>query len=676
MLLWKKIFVASAFALLLLFRLASATPPSELADNQAVMSLEDSLEIMLTSGRSQDSELVNLYGELSRKLEGSESERSAEYARKGIALAEQLGDVESLAYLYFRLAGAYYYRSMYDSALVYQNEAISLIPEENRSKRQDTILTETLIDVGNIHNIRGSSPDALEYYFKALQIAEETKIEKPIIDIYANIGQIYFSMNNFEQCEEYFVRMRDLCYKLNDSLSLAYALDGLCEVHAHRAEWDKALECADLANRIVSVHPESKPSERLTGLLSLAMVWFDGFNEYEKALNYAKEALEYAEQCRQPLYVAHAQYQISSIYMGMKNYPAAEKAARQAFEADSSSAYVNTALHENITKANIALGNRTAAMEYFERYKKWMTEYSNQNFQISLTEMEVKYETSKKDMEIISKNATIAQRESERFVLAVVLVFLFIVLAMLSVILWMRSRRNRILAEINATKDKFFNIISHDLRSPAIAIRSGLKSMVENMKLMSVSEIKQFMSELFNASDNQVELLESILNWARIQAGRIEYKPALIDVGAALRTELNLARTAATNKGITLTADIPDDIFITADQEMLRTIVRNLLNNAIKFTKSGGCVSISTELTANRHCIITVTDNGTGMDEEQLKNLFRLDNRKSLHGTAGEQGTGLGLVVCKELVEKHGSKLNVTSEQGKGTRFWFDIYVQ
>ncbi|MDR1779774.1 MAG: hypothetical protein LBR50_03460 [Tannerella sp.] len=635
--------------------------------------LADSLEIQLLSGRLNGAALVNLYGELSRKLEGSESERAADYARKGMTLAEQLGDIESLAYLFFRLAGTYYYRSMYDSALVCYNEAIALIPENSRTKRQDTILTEVLIDVGNVYNIRGNSPSALEYYFKALKIADESKIKRSIIDIYANIGQIYFSMNNFEQCEEYFIRMRDLCSEVNDSLAMAYALDGLCEVHAHRAEWDKALECADLANRIVSVHPDAKPSERLTGLLSLAMVWLDGFHDYDKALDFAKQSLNYAEQCRQPLYVAHAQYQISSIYMDMKNYAEAEKAALKAFEADSSSAYVNTALHENITKANIMLGNMTAAMEYFERYKKWMNEYSNQNFQIALSEMEVKYETTKKDMEIISANATIAQRETERFILAIGLIFLFVVLAMLSWILWMRIRRNRALALINATKDKFFNIISHDLRAPANSLRTGLQLVHRTAETLKPDEVKEYSSELLKTADGQIELLDSILDWARVQAGRLEYNPSRIDLAAELRNELHLIRTSAKNKGITLTVNIADDTFVHADRAMLCTVVRNLLNNAVKYTSSGGEVCLEVAPLEHNRYAFTVSDNGTGMTAEQLDNLFRIDKRTSVNGTAGEKGTGLGLVVCKELVEKHGSTLTVKSEPGKGTSFRFEI---
>jgi len=106
---------------------------------------------------------------------------------------------------------------------------------------------------------------------------------------------------------------------------------------------------------------------------------------------------------------------------------------------------------------------------------------------------------------------------------------------------------------------------------------------------------------------------------------------------------------------------------------MIRTIVRNLLNNAIKFTLSGGTVSLTTEKYSGDRCTILICDNGTGMNEAQLKNLFRLDNRFSHFGTAGEQGTGLGLVVCKDLIEKHGSKLFVSSIPGKGSRFWFDV---
>jgi signal transduction histidine kinase len=276
-----------------------------------------------------------------------------------------------------------------------------MLDGKTTAEKGNAILAATLVDMGNIHNIRGNSHTALEYYFRVLKLSGmDNTADINLINTYANMGQIYLTMNNFAQSESYFRKMEQVCIDAGDSLSLAYALDGLCEVYLHNRQLEKALECAEIANRIVSVHPDATPREKMTGLLSLATVWFEGYRDEDRASRYAVDALGYAEQCNQPLYIAHALCQMSSIYLSQKKYLAAEETALRAFAADSTSSYVNTALHENIVKANIMLGNRNKAEDYFTRYKKWVNDYSQKNFQASLTEMEVKYETEKKETQI------------------------------------------------------------------------------------------------------------------------------------------------------------------------------------------------------------------------------------------------------------------------------------
>jgi signal transduction histidine kinase len=151
------------------------------------------------------------------------------------------------------------------------------------------------------------------------------------------------------------------------------------------------------------------------------------------------------------------------------------------------------------------------------------------------------------------------------------------------------------------------------------------------------------------------------------------FMPETIDAASVLQGEINLIRNMADSKGISFDVSIPGSTLVNADPRMFAVIVRNLLTNAVKFTGKGGNVALTLEKTSAGKCTVTVSDTGTGMSPDQLRNLFRIDAPSSTPGTSGEQGTGLGLTVCKELVEKHGSTLNVTSETGKGSRFWLTL---
>jgi signal transduction histidine kinase len=263
------------------------------------------------------------------------------------------------------------------------------------------------------------------------------------------------------------------------------------------------------------------------------------------------------------------------------------------------------------------------------------------------------------------------------------------------------SERNNSLSEMNATKDKFFSIISHDLRNPVVAQRDALQMLVQNSGSWDVNTLTTYYHELLKSADGQVELIYNLLGWAQLQTGRITYNPSTFNLAHRLRSDIALIRNIAEKKGVGFAVSIPDDADIIGDGAMLSIVVRNLLTNAVKFTKGasppdtpngkvgtvtlnvtpidGGddtrrdamhCVSTTSIITGY---IIAISDTGIGMSAEQIGNLFRLDSARSRKGTAGEQGSGLGLIVCRELLEKHGSELHVESEEGKGSRFWFKV---
>lgn len=231
---------------------------------------------------------------------------------------------------------------------------------------------------------------------------------------------------------------------------------------------------------------------------------------------------------------------------------------------------------------------------------------------------------------------------------------------------------NKRLDELNATKDKFFSIIAHDLMSPfntLIGFSSLLNRQSAKNDMEGVAKSAKFMHD---AAEKTRELLKNLLEWSQTQTGRIQFNPETIDVPICVNEVLDLFKETSEQKGIEMNLDIPQEGSIIADKYMLSTILRNLVSNAIKYTYPGGFLQISAEQKENEW-LFQVRDNGVGMDATLSQQIFQIGSHKSEAGTQKEQGTGLGLILCKEFVEKHGGKIWVDSKPEAGTVFGFNI---
>lgn len=230
------------------------------------------------------------------------------------------------------------------------------------------------------------------------------------------------------------------------------------------------------------------------------------------------------------------------------------------------------------------------------------------------------------------------------------------------------------LKELNATKDKFFSIIAHDLRNPFTNLigASELLAAPTNYN----SETSQRLGKVINeAARKGYNLLQNLLDWSRSQTGTISFKPELVVLQKVVKESWSNVKASAFSKNLEFDIFIDNNIQLMADVNMLSTILRNLLQNAVKFTPEYGRISISA--IENNNCIvIIVEDSGVGMSEQDIEKLFRIDVKFSNPGTSKESGTGIGLLLCKEFVEKHKGKIWVTSTEGKGSKFYFSIPIE
>jgi signal transduction histidine kinase len=306
-------------------------------------------------------------------------------------------------------------------------------------------------------------------------------------------------------------------------------------------------------------------------------------------------------------------------------------------------------------------------------------------------DIDLKLKNLQNDFEIASKQKEISYRNSQLWFLFISFLAILFITSFFIIILIRKNEKKNILNEelkrknqiilsqneelskLNATKDKFFSIIAHDLRGPIGGLMGLSQIMAEELSRLTTDEVQELALSMNHSSTNLYRLLENLLNWARMQRGSIPFMPEFWEVLPLINESVEMIREQAKIKEIEITITIPDGLMIFADKNILQTVLRNLVSNSIKFTNQGGKITLSVEANEDQTVVISISDNGIGMSRAIVDNLFRSDVRNGRTGTDGEISTGLGLPLCKEFVEKHGGKIWVESEEGKGSVFCFTI---
>lgn len=225
---------------------------------------------------------------------------------------------------------------------------------------------------------------------------------------------------------------------------------------------------------------------------------------------------------------------------------------------------------------------------------------------------------------------------------------------------------------INKTKNKFLSLIAHDLRNPFTILLNFSEILYQNFDEFTDEKKKDYIKYILDSSQQSYNLLENLLRWARSQSGLMEFYPVKIDVTEIIKENILFTAGYAQNKNLNVKLKQDSNIYVRADRNMLATVIRNLLINAIKYTQQHGDIFIDTQI-QNSFAEISFADTGVGIEKERLELMFRIDKKVKTEGTNHEGGTGLGLIICREFIEKQGGKIWVQSKIGEGSRFTFSI---
>ena len=307
------------------------------------------------------------------------------------------------------------------------------------------------------------------------------------------------------------------------------------------------------------------------------------------------------------------------------------------------------------------------AVQYLEQSSNTKDSLNNERFQQMMSDYRVVYETQAKDAQLAAQQKTMRVRQIWIIIFSISLALLTVSLILVFWLALIRKKNNIRLEEVNKTRNQIFSIVSHDLKNPVNAQKQMLDYMCQHFDQISESDKKEQINALKQSRDSLSKLLVNLLEWASLESGRLNYKPIRIDLNALINTSVRQVQTYADSKGINLLKNLQPNLFVWSDIKFMEIILRNLLHNAIKFSYEGGYVEINAAK-GNKKVTLTIVDHGVGMRLEDKMKIFKKE-LITTRGTSEETGTGIGLMICKSLIEKSACELSFTSELGKGTTF-------
>jgi signal transduction histidine kinase len=356
---------------------------------------------------------------------------------------------------------------------------------------------------------------------------------------------------------------------------------------------------------------------------------------------------------------------------------------------------IKTTCYNLLSKVYEKTGDYQTALKHMKLYIQYADSMAQKEKYDRISNLGKLYETEKKENQIarlqarqeltliqLRKNKQLKQLGITTAMLLLLLVF-FMGLKYLDKIKLNRilEGKNRLIEKseqelrlLNASKNKFFSIIAHDLKNPLHNILGYSYLLNKDYHRFNEDERRKFAFDIHQSTNNIFRLLQNLLEWSRSQTGNLNFSPAVVEYQRVLDNSLSVLRSLADQKNIEIKTGNDPDLKLFADPLMIETVLRNLINNAIKFTPEGGQIEVSAKV-VDGQVLISVSDTGIGISEEETQNLFRIDSKVKRKGTNNEDGSGLGLILCHEFVDKHSGKIWVESSPGKGSKFIFNIPV-
>ncbi len=625
----------------------------------------DSLQQQL-SNSPDDTVRIRLLNEISTELWYSDTKRSMDFAQQALQLSEQLEHKDGIKTAYNNIGVIYDHQGNYPEALRYFLKTIAL-SEQTQDRKT---MAKALNNIGVLYESLREYKQAMDYYQQSLTIKEQLGDQQGIALAYNNLGVVYSALGQVEKALDYHLKALQIREETGYQRGIANSLNNVGKIYAIQGKLDLALEYFN-KSLVINKALDDKLGYAFS-LQNLSSAYYQK-RDYQKALFYGTKSFRAARDVQAVLHLKEASKGLFQTYQALHDY-------KKAFEYQS--IYMN--YHDSLT---------------------------NEENKRKIANLQSNYEIQKRDAAIalLNKDKDLHKAEAERknlFLLGstVCLILLFLLAVILVRYSQQQNKANQLLQkkneevktanlhlkmknqeveirnkeigeqkkeleDLNGIKDRLFSIIAHDFRSPLNSLQGTLS--LFQVGAFSYEDMKELVPDIIKKVDQAVSLLDNLLIWTRAQMQGMKTRPTPFDVQSIVQETIHLLKSQAYEKGVLIHNLIPPVIPVYADPDMVKLVIRNLLSNAIKFTLRGDIISIKVQDTEDYYQV-AIADTGCGIDKHKLQYLFKPDNHSTL-GTSNERGTGLGLWICKDFVEKNGGRIWVETEKGKGSTFFFTI---
>ncbi len=686
-----------------------------------IAQVNDAAELEKRLPSLKGKERVDVLNSLSYLLKRSSFEKSRTYAEEALRLSKldgyNLGEANALNNLGF---AEYTLNNLEKAEDLYHN-ALSIFREIKDEKE----IARTQNQLGLIHWRRNQFVSAFRRYREALNLANNSGAQELAAEALNYIGLIYWKWSDYGKAIDYFFRSLKIKETLNDKFEIGLTLNNIAFVYNEMNQVDQSII---YSNKVLEMTDSLKNSYVLGRVLNNLGVSYFKKKNYDKATYYQNESLKIKKQSGDKSGMAYSYNDLGNLFLAKKQYDEALvyynrsieirkqlndkfgiasvlfdiavvqkakgniKVAQTSFKSalDYALSIGNKRLEANIyrelSEINRATGNNGLAFTYLKKYSTILDSVWSKETRDKILELSVIYDVDSKDNELRIKSLEI-EKEQNKTVYGYIVFFLALIAI---VVLYKRylsvkqvkkqlekvnkdiKEKSKALESTIKSRDRFFSIISHDLKSPFFGLKGLAEILAEDSEELTEEEKNTFLVKLNRTVKDIYMLLENLLDWSRLQSKIMEYSPEVFDLFDELSHSLFLLSQNAERKSIKLINTVPEGTNVLADRRMIHSVIQNLVTNAIKFTYEKGKVEITAQSLENV-VIVNVIDHGIGMPSEFKDKLFQIDSQTTSRGTNDEKGTGLGLIICKELVEMNGGQISFVSQENKGTTFTFTL---
>lgn len=659
----------------------------------------DSLEALLPA--VEDKEKPRLLMELSALYQSISIEKSLEYDIQNAALQRMLGSKRNLSGTLNNIGVSYYMLGEYGKSLDYLEQSLELYEDLN-----DTVnIVKTLNNLGVISQISGQLSNALEFLQKSLAFKLNLKDTLSTAKTLNNIGVIYKDVGNYDDARRFFIQALEFYQTLKNEQGISVVYNNLGQISELEGNTKGALDYFEQSLAL----KRNTGDERGIGntLNNIGKLFLDN-NELQKAKTYFGEAARVREKIGDKHGEASTLNSLANLYLKQGNYTAAEDHFLQSNQIAEQENLLGIMQRNffGLSRLFEATGETGKALESYKQFTITKDSIFSRDLNTQLAHLKVQYdwEKSQRELELLRHQNQIKELElsnARKGQIQLFFVIIILVLTGVFLVLYMQNRtkqrlnkqlsdynreleyrvkeRTKELEEANATKDRFFSIIAHDLRSPFNGLIGFTDLLSESYDELSEDEKKEFIKLLKDSTNDVYKLLENLLTWASTQTGKLQINKITIDLGSITKDIVAQNKSAANNKSLDVSVHTSSQHKAYADLDSVNTVIRNLLSNAVKFTPRGGKIEIVIDEIqgddGNEYLRFNIKDNGVGIKQDHLEKLFELQLNAKSFGTENETGTGLGLILCKEFVEKNDGQIFVESRHGEGSTFSFTLPV-